>query len=123
MELDSAAFQPGCSLGGSVWYILQQYWASFASYLVSGIVCGFESFYPQEHLQLKSQILFLFLIMLPKMTHTDANTFTLADHGWLSSSSFGLLRYLEYKKTAMQFLQFVAEVNVPGTPYENVTSY
>lgn len=84
---------------------------------------GFESFYPEEHLQLKSQILFSFLITLPKLTHIDANTFTLTDHGWLSSCSFGVLRYSEHKKTTVQFLQFIAEVNVPGIPYESVACY
>lgn len=53
--------------------------------------------------------------MLSKLTHINANTFALTDHRWLSSSSLG--------GTTMQFLQFIAEVNVLGMPYESVACY
>lgn len=44
---------------------------------------GFERLLPSGHLQLKCQILCLFLIMLSNLTHIDANTSALTDHGWL----------------------------------------
>lgn len=52
--------------------------------------------------------------MLSKLTYINANTSALTGHGWLSFSSLGVFRCLGHKKRTTQFLQFVAEVNVPG---------
>lgn len=114
----------GWSLRGIVQYSSLQYCASLASYLINGVVCAFfKGFYPQEHLQLKCVIVCLFLIMLSKMTQIHANASAIIDHGWLSSSSLRVFGGSGHKKTMKQFLQFIAEDNVRGMPYETVASY
>lgn len=57
------------------------------------------------------------------MTQIYANTSAITDHGWLSSSSLGVFRDSGHKKTMKQFLQFIAEDNVPGISYETVACY
>lgn len=57
------------------------------------------------------------------MTHIHANASAIIDHGWLSSSSLRVFGGSGHKKTIKQFLQFIAEDNVRGMPYETVASY
>lgn len=57
------------------------------------------------------------------MTQIHANTSAITDHGRLSSSSLGVSRGSKLKKTVKQFLQFVAEDNVPGISYETAACY
>lgn len=57
------------------------------------------------------------------MTQIYANTSAITDHGWLSSSSLGVFRDSGHKKTMKQFLQLIAEDNVPGISYETVACY